>query len=127
MRTPICWGLVLWISILAVSSPQLRAQSAPDAHHEQKIRARAVDALNHHRSVAVVTADHRSLQGVVSEADPDKFVLAFEGRTTTLTYAEVERISWPHHVSRPVVAGVTGVAVGVALYFILHALLEKNG
>jgi hypothetical protein len=122
MRTLVCW-----ISIVALASAQMAAQPAPDPNHVQKIRDRAVNALDHHRFVAVETADHRRLQGVVSEADPDRFVLALQGRNTTLTYAEVERIIWPHHVSRPVVAAITGVAVGVVLFVILHALLEKNG
>jgi hypothetical protein len=41
--------------------------------------------------------------------------------------AEVERVTWRQHVPRPVVAAIVGVAVALALYGIVHALLAKNG
>jgi hypothetical protein len=108
-------------------SAQLAAQPAPDAEHAQKIKSRAAYALDHHRFVAVETADHRRFQGLVSETQPDSFVLTLQGRTTTLTYAEVERISWQQHMPRPVVAVLVAVPVAIGLYVILHLLLAKNG
>jgi NADPH-dependent curcumin reductase CurA len=122
MKRLACWAL-----ILAIASAPLSAQTAQDASHAQKIKARAAWALDHHRIVTVDTTDHRQLQGLVSETQPDHFVLALQGHTTTLAYTEVERIAWHQHVSRPVVAAATGIAVGVVLYVVLHALLAKNG
>ena len=122
MRTFVCWAL-----LLALISPHLAAQPVPDAKREQKIRTRAAYALDHHRFVAVETADHRQFQGLVSETQPDHFVLVLQGRTTTLTYAEVDRISWQQHMPRPVVAVVVATGVALGLYFILNHLLAKNG
>ncbi len=113
--------------VLALMSAQLMADPATDARHAQKIRIKADQALEHHRVVTVETADHRRLQGLVSETQPDHFVLIFEGRTTTLTYAEVERITWPQHMPRPVVAALTGLAVAGVLYGVVHLLLARNG
>jgi hypothetical protein len=121
MRRLICRAL-----IAALISTPLAAQSAPDSHTE-KIKSRAAYALDRHFVVTVETTDHRQLQGLVSETEGDHFVLALQGHTTPLAYTDVERIAWHQHVPRPLVAGVTVVAVSVALYFILHALLAKNG
>jgi len=122
MRTLVCWAL-----ILALMSAQLAGQSTPDAEHAQKIRIRVAYALDHHRLVAVETADHRRFQGLISETQPDHFVLALQGRATTLTYAEVARVTWQQHVPRPVVAALLGVAVAGALYGLVHLLLAKYG
>jgi hypothetical protein len=126
MRTFICCAL-----ILALASGQVAAQPAPgpnhDPKHEEKIRARVANALDHHRFVAVETTDQRRFQGLVSEAESDHFVLALQGQTTTLTYAEVQRITWQQHVPRPIVAVAVATGVALALYGILNALLAKNG
>jgi hypothetical protein len=106
---------------------QLAAQTAPDAKHDQKIRARAAYALDHHRLVTVETADQRELQGLVTETESDHFVLALQGRATTLTYAEVQRIAWEKHWPRPIVAAIVGLAVAGALYAIVDLTLSKNG
>jgi hypothetical protein len=89
--------------------------------------ARANYALDHVRFVAVETADHRRFHGLVSETQADGFVLLLESRTTTSTYAEVEHITWQHHMPRPVVAVLAGAAVAGALYALVHLLLAKNG
>jgi ABC-type Fe3+-siderophore transport system permease subunit len=122
MRRLICRAL-----IFSLMSMQLAAQPATDARHAQKIRTRAIYALDHHRFVAVETADHRRFQGLVSETRSDRFVLVLQGQTTTLTYAEAERITWRHHMPRAVVAVVVGAAVAGALYALVYLLLEKNG
>jgi hypothetical protein len=122
MRTLACWAL-----ILAMMCVQLPAQPATDARHAEKIRNRVTHALEHHYVVSVETADHRQFQGLVSEIQPDHFVLALQGHTTTLTYAEVEQIKWQQHMPRPVLAVLAGTAVAGVLYGVLHLLLAKNG
>jgi hypothetical protein len=77
--------------------------------------------------VAVETRDHRSFQGLVSETQSDGFVLALQGHTTALSYAEVERVSWQRHMPRPVVAVIVGATVAIALYGLVHLLLARNG
>jgi hypothetical protein len=122
MRRIVCWAL-----IVAVMSSPLAAQTAPDARHAEKVKSRAAYALDHNLVVAVETSDHRQLQGLVSETQPDQFVLALQGHTTALTYSEVESITWHRHMPRLVVAVIGGAAVAGGLYAVVHLLLEKNG
>ena len=77
--------------------------------------------------MAVETKDQCRFQRLVSETESDHFVLALQGRTTALTYAELERITWQQQMPRPVVAVLVGAAVVAAFYGIVHALLAKNG
>jgi hypothetical protein len=120
MRTLVCWALTL-----ALMCVQLRAQPETDAHAE-KIRTRVTHALEHHYVVSIETADHRQFQGLVSEIQPDHFVLSLQGHTTTLTFAEVERITWQQHTTRIVATVIAGAAFAGVLYAVVH-LLAKNG
>jgi hypothetical protein len=122
MRTFVGWAL-----IFTMLSAPLAAQPAADQKHAEKVRSRAAYALEHRCDVTVETVDHRQLQGLVSETQADHFVLVLQGRTTTLTYAEVDRITWRQHMPRPVVAALTGIAVAGVLYAVVHLLLAKNG
>jgi hypothetical protein len=122
MKSLLCWTLTL-----ALFSTQLAAQAAPDARHNEKIKARAAKALENHRLVTVETFDHRQLQGLVSETQPDHFVLALQGQATTLTYAEVQRIGWHEHMPKPLLAAIVGLAVAGTLYAIVDLTLSKNG
>jgi hypothetical protein len=116
-----------WALILALIPAQLTAQTAPDPKHAEKIKERAAHALDHHCLVTVETTDHRQLQGLVSETQGDHLVLALQGHTTTLAYADVERITWHQHMPRPVVAVIAAAAVAGGLYAVVHLLLAKNG
>jgi hypothetical protein len=127
MRTLFRRALIFQILIFALATAQLAAQPAPDARHDQKIKTRAAYALDHHRLVTVDTADRRQLQGLVTEAETDHFVLALQGQSTTLAYAEVDRISWQKHMPRPLVAAIVGVAVAGTMYAIVVLTLSKNG
>jgi hypothetical protein len=119
--------LIGWALIVAMAATPLAAQNAPNTDRAEKIRARAAWALDHHRLVTVETTDHRQLQGLVSETQPDSFGLALQGHTTTLAYTEVERITWHQHMPKPVVAAITAAAVAGGLYLIVHFTLAKNG
>jgi hypothetical protein len=119
--------LIGWALILALVATPLAAQNTAGTDHADKIRARAAYALDHHCLVAVVTTDRRQLQGLVSETQADHFVLALQGHTTMLAYAEVARITWHQHMPRPAVAVITAAAVAGGLYLIVHFALAKNG
>jgi hypothetical protein len=121
MRTLVCWAL-----ILAVMCVQLRAQPVTDLKHAEKIRTRVTHALEHHYVVSIETADHRQFQGLVSEIQPDHFVLSLQGHTTTLTYADVERITWQRNRTRIIVTVIVGAAFAGVIYGVVH-LLAKNG
>jgi hypothetical protein len=121
MRALVCWALTL-----ALMCVQLRAQPVTDAKQAEKIRTRVTHALEHHYLVSIETADHRQFQGLVSEIQPDHFVLSLQGHTTTLTYAEVERITWQQHTARIIATVLVGAAFAGVLYGVVH-LLAKNG
>jgi hypothetical protein len=62
------------------------------------------------------TYDGRRLQGSVSEAGVDHFVLTNDGRSVTLTYAEVRRVRESARLSRMVKAIlIGGVVAGILL------------
>jgi hypothetical protein len=116
--------LACWASIVTLTCAPLWPQPA---NHDEKIKSKVSYALEHHFAVSVETTTHRQFQGLVSEAEPDHFVLALQGQRTTFTYTEVERLSWQHHVPRPLAAVIAAAAVSVGLFLIVHFTLEKNG
>jgi hypothetical protein len=105
---------LLLVASLACSS--LWADQTPNQQHIDKIRKRVADSVAYHRIVFVATYDHRQLQGIVSEAEADSFVLSIQGRSTTLSYGEVERVKWRGQTPRVVWAVVGAVAISAALY-----------
>ena len=91
----------------------VRASQAPDQKHIEAIKRKVASCLENSRHVTIQTFDGRELQGSISEAGADSFVLSFHGNSTTLNYAEVKGVKWPSPVSRAmktviVVAAVTG-------------------
>jgi len=117
MKTLVCWALTL-----ALMCVQLQAQPATDPKHAEKIRIRATRALEHRYVVSVETSDHRQFQGLVSEIQPDHFVLALQGHRTTLTYVEVERVKWRWNTNttRIVLTVIAGAGFAAAIYVAVH-------
>jgi len=77
-----------------------------------------MQCVDHHRVVVVETYDNRRLQGGVSEAGADLFVLRFSGQATTLSYADVKKIKWRSPVTKqvkliPGATAIVGVIVGL--------------
>jgi hypothetical protein len=100
--------LVVALIVFALTAGQLFAASAPDPKHIETIKKKVSSCLENSRHVTIETYDGRKLQGSVSEADADSFVLTFHNNSTTLSYADVKRIKWPSPISK------TGQAVIVA-------------
>jgi hypothetical protein len=115
------------VLVVALVSTRLLAHPAPDPVHAAQIQKKVAVSVRHHYLVAVETYDHRQLQGSVSEAQTDRFVLTHQGRSTTLTYAEVEKISWPGGVSRELKAVIAAAAVAGGLYLAVRLLGGLRG
>ncbi|HWZ96679.1 MAG TPA: hypothetical protein VN025_02870 [Candidatus Dormibacteraeota bacterium] len=86
--------------ILSFTCPQIGAQQQPDQKHIESIKKRVADSVDKQRSVVIETYDHRRLQGSISEAGPDSFVLNYQVQATTLEYSDVKKIKWHSQLSR---------------------------
>ncbi|MGC1967583.1 MAG: hypothetical protein WA673_14075 [Candidatus Acidiferrales bacterium] len=98
------------------------AGSGPDQKQIAEIQKKVVACLEHERRVTVETYDGRLFKGSVGEAEADEFVLVYNGRPTTLKYADVRKITWPSEVSRLAKAAI-GVAAVVGCLFVALVLL----
>lgn len=96
---------------------QLSAAPGPDQKHIDKIKRKVADCVENSRRVTIETYDDRLLQGSITEAGPNTFVLASAGRSTTLEYSGVKNIKWSsrHAKTGIVVAVGLGVLVGLVL------------
>ena len=113
--------IVAWMGL-----PALPGQ-APDQKHIEIIQKKIAESIRQHVLVTVETYQDRLLQGSVSEAQADHFVLILQGASTTLTYAEVKNVTWKTHVSKHVWAVVAGAAVAGALYGLVRLLGGLRG
>jgi len=113
--------LLVCLLIFTLACPTLLAGGAPDQKQIAKIKKKVAACLEHERRVTVETYDDRLFKGAVSEAGADAFVLIYNGRSTTLKYADVRKIKWPSEVSKQVKVAIRAAAVvgGRVLFFVL--------
>lgn len=111
--------LFTYVLILTVTCSQLWASPGPDQKHADKIRKKVIECVERDRRVTIETYDDRRLQGSISEAAADTFVVTNEGRSTTLTYAGVKSIKSPMSAGKKraivtaiVTAGLFGLLAG---------------
>ena len=106
--------LVSCLLVFALTCPALWSDTVPNQKHIDHIQKKISQSISQHLTVVIDTYDHRRLQGLVSEADADGFVLVIEGRSTTLKYAQVEKVGWSAQVvSRMGKAAIFGAVAGV--------------
>ena len=111
--------------VFALTGSRLSASPAPDQQHRHQqhieaVRKKVARCVDRHRRVTVETFDGRRLQGAVSEAGTDDFVLVYGVRATTVSYGEVKKIKWPSPVWRQaeavaIAAGVTAAIFGLVV------------
>ena len=87
--------LIALVLFFAVACNSCFAGAQPDQKHIDKVRKQVSDYLEQGTRVSVETYDQRKLQGSISEANSDTFVLTVDGRSTTLNYADVKKIKSP--------------------------------
>jgi hypothetical protein len=108
--------------IFTLTCPGLWADGGPDQKQIAKVKKKVAACLEHHRRVTIETYDDRLLQGSVSEAGADAFILGYNGKSTKLEYADVKKIKWPSEVSKQAkvvlaTAAVVGVLFGLVVLF----------
>jgi len=108
--------LLACLLIFTLTGPRLWARTDPDQTQIAKVRAKVAQCLERHRRVTIATYNGRLLQGSVSEASADAFVLTNNGRSTTLNYADVRKIKWPSAVSKQVKVAIETAAIVGALF-----------
>jgi len=107
--------------VFALLAAGVGASQTPDQKHIDAIKKKVATCLENSRHVTIQTYDGRALQGSISEAGPDTFVLIFQGNSVTLNYADVKSIKWPSPMSSAVKTSLLGTAVvaGLLLVFLL--------
>lgn len=113
--------------LIALTSSLSWANADPDPQHVETIRKKVADCLNRQRRVVVETYDNRRLQGYVSEAGPDDFVLGYEGRLTTLSYGDVKKIKWQSAVTKQVKVVIAAAAITAAIFGLVVLLGGLKG
>jgi hypothetical protein len=112
--------LVSCLLVFTLMCPALWSDPVPNQKHIDHIQKKISESITQHRIVVIDTYDHRRLQGLVSEADADGFVLAIQGTSTTLKYAQVEKVGWsPRVVSTVGNAAKFGIVAGVVTIAVL--------
>jgi hypothetical protein len=111
---------------LAVSLP-VRAAGCLDQEHADAVRKRIDNSVEHPRRIAVETCDGRRLQGSVSEAGTDTFVLTNDGRSTTVTFADVRRVIVRRRTPRTVTALIVAAVVAGSLLAAVYLLGGLRG
>ncbi len=114
--------LFVCLVVFAIACPRVWAGGGPDAKQIAKVKKKVAECLEHQRRVTIETYDDRLVQGTISEAGADAFVLGGDGKSTTLEYAEVRKIKWPSEVSRQAKV-ILGAAVVEGVIFGLAVLL----
>ena len=113
--------LIALLLAFTLSASELAASPGPDQKHIDAIKKKVFNALENSRHIVIETYDDRALQGTISEAGTDNFILDLQQKSTTLSYADVRKIKWhspmPREVKTILIAtAVTGILVlGVVL------------
>jgi hypothetical protein len=104
--------LLICLLTIALASSPLMADDGPNQKHIDSIKKKVANCVDHPRRVAVETYNGNRMQGIISEAGTDDFVLNYAGRATTISYRDVKKIHWPSPVMKQVwlLAGAAAVA-----------------
>ncbi|HEV3038208.1 MAG TPA: hypothetical protein VHA33_10570 [Candidatus Angelobacter sp.] len=117
--------VIALVLILGLACPALYAAPGPDQKHVDKIKKKVSTCVEKGSRVSLETYDDRKLQGTISEAGEDNFVLTNEGRSTTLGYAEIKKIKSPMD-RRTKGAIVTAIVLGGLLGLVFGAAATDN-
>ena len=104
------------ILVFGFVCPSMYAAPGPDQKHIDEIKKKVNACIEKGSRVSMETYDDRKLQGKISEAGVDTFVLTNEGRSTTLAYTEIKKIKSPldQRTKRAIaLAIVTGGLIGL--------------
>lgn len=91
---------LLGLLVFTLAGVPVRPGAGSDQKQIAKVQKKVAACLEQERRVTVETYDGRLFKGSVSETEADEFVLVYNGRSTTLKYADVRKITWPSEVTR---------------------------
>lgn len=115
------------VLVLMFACPQIWGAPGPDQKHIEKMKKKVAKCVEEPRRVSIETYDGRRLQGSISAADADTFVLTNSSRSSTLAYADVKKIKWPSSTAHYVMAVAGAAAVAGALYGLVYLLGGLKG
>lgn len=118
---------ICFLVIFAITSSSLWANPGPNQGQIEVIRKRVAQCVDHQRRVVVETYDSRRLQGVISEARTDDFVLIYAGRVTTLSYADIRKIKWQSPVWKNAKAVAAAAGITAAIFGLVVLLGGLKG
>ena len=116
-------NMIARLLVVALTCCQAWADSGPDQAHALAVKKNVAHCLDHQRRVVLETYDNRRLQGVISEAGADDFVVSYAGQATTLLYRDVRKIKSQSPAGRQAKLMVAEVVIGAAVIGTLYALV----
>jgi hypothetical protein len=117
MRKFVCWAI-----LLAFSFQSLAWASPKDEPSVETIRHKISKSVDQQLRISIATKDGRKLQGYVSQARADDFILSNEGTSTTLKYDEISRVNIPmsRGMKRAILWVTSGAIAGTSIALAHH-------
>lgn len=119
--------IVACVLVLLLACPQIWGAPGPNEKHVEKIKKRVAKCVEKPRRVSIETYDGRRLQGSISEADADTFIITNGSRSSTLAYADVKNIKWPSSTAHYVMDIAGAAAVTGAIFGLVYLLGGLKG
>jgi hypothetical protein len=124
--------VLMILAVFLVGSPVYAQKGNQDAaKRTEKIRKEiAKVGTGELAAVSVLLADNSDVKGYISEANDKSFVLVDKNAAKrTITYAEVQSVSYHHRMGKTTKYVLIGVAAGVGIFLALtlHSLLTDGG
>ena len=120
-------NMIASLLVVALTSCQMWADPGPDQAHTDAVKKKVVHCLDHQGRVVLETYDNRRLQGVITEAGAEDFVVSYAGQATTLPYRDVTKIKWQSPVSRHVRAVLLNMALAAAFAAAMYGAIVLLG
>ena len=117
--------IISLVLVMAMGTlPCLANNDGPDAKHVAKVKQQVGKYLEKGDRVTIETYDQRKLQGAISEANDESFVITVEGRSATLNYNDVKKIKAP--MSRSTRSKIVTAAFLAGLFGFLGIALSQD-
>ena len=119
--------VMICLLMVALTSSQMWAAPSPDQAHIDSMKKKVADCVDHQRRVVIETYDNRRLQGFITEARADDFVVSFAGQSTTLFYRDVKKIKWHSAAWKQAKAVAAAAAITAAIFGLVVLLGGLRG
>jgi len=119
--------MIACMLVVALTGCRMWADSGPDPAHDHAVKRKVARCLDRQRRVVLETDDNRRLQGFITEAGADDFVVSYAGQKTTMPYRDVRKISWRSPVARQLTVVAETAAIVGSLYLLVWLLGGTRG